>query len=194
MSLIENLLGSQGGNVINQLGRQFGLDPQQASSALDALLPSVAAGFKREATSPTGLESLLGALGGGQHQRYVDDLMSLGRPETVRDGNGILGHIFGSKDVSREVANRASAQSGVSPDVLKQMLPVLAALVMGALSKRQSGAATTSGFSLPGMGGLTGQPSGGGLLDALAPMLDSNRDGSVVDDVMGMIGKFMGGR
>jgi len=28
----------------------------------------------------------------------------------------------------------------------------------------------------------------------LAPMLDSNRDGSMVDDVVGMIGKFMGGR
>lgn len=197
MNMIDSLLGAQGGAIVQQLGRQFGLDERQASSALGALLPSLAAGFKREASSPVGLESLLGALAGGQHTRYVEDLQSLGRPDTVADGNGILGHIFGSKDVSREVANRASAQSGVGPDVLKQMLPVVAALVMGALSKRQAGGpADTAGFSLPGLGGLQGQSAGpgGGLLDVLTPMLDADRDGSVVDDVMGMIGKFMGGR
>jgi len=44
--------------------------------------------------------------------------------KTVQDGNGILGHIFGSKDVSREVAARASAQSGVGADVLKKLLPI----------------------------------------------------------------------
>jgi hypothetical protein len=194
MNMIDSLLGAQGGAIVQQLGRQFGLDEQQASSALGALLPSLAAGFRREASSQPGLESLLGALAGGQHQRYVDDLQALGQPDAVADGNGILGHIFGSKEVSREVASRASAQSGVGADVLKQMLPVAAALVMGALSRRQAGgAATTAGVSLPGLGGLSGTP-GGGLLDALTPMLDADRDGSVVDDVMGMIGKFMGGR
>ena len=201
MNMIDSLLGAQGGAIVQQLGRQFGLDEQQASSALGALLPSLAAGFTREASSPAGLESLLGALAGGQHSRYVEDLQSLGRPDTVADGNGILGHIFGSKDVSREVANRASAQSGVGPEVLKQMLPVVAALVMGALARRQGGgAASTAGVSISGLGGLAGlgggsaAQAGGGLLDVLTPMLDADRDGSVVDDVMGMIGKFMGGR
>lgn len=195
MNMIESLLGSHSGTLVRHLGQQFGLDESQASSALGALLPSLAAGFQREASSPTGLESLLGALAGGQHQRYVEDAQVLGRPDTVADGNGILGHIFGSKDVSREVANRASAQSGISSDVLKRMLPVVAAMVMGALARRQSGATTSNaGFSLPGMGGMGGQQAGGGLLDVLSPMLDANRDGSMVDDVMGMIGKFMGGR
>ena len=197
MNPIEMLLGAQSDTIIGQLGRQFGLDPSQASSALGALLPSLAAGISQGASTPAGLESLLGTLSGGGHQRYLDDIASLGRPETAADGNGILGHIFGSKAVSREVANRASAQSGVGPDVLKRMLPVVAALVMGALSKRQAGAATGgAGFSLPGLGGLPGQSggAGGGLLDFIAPMLDANRDGSIVDDVMGMIGKVMGGR
>ena len=44
----------------------------------------------------------------------------------------------------------------------------------------------------PAKGGLGG--SGGGIVDMLTPLLDSNRDGSVVDDVVGMIGKFLGGR
>jgi hypothetical protein len=191
MNMLDALLGSQGKAVLQQLGQQFGLNEDQASSALGALLPALAAGFQRNASSASGLESLLGALSGGRHLQYLDDLGSLNSPDTVLDGNGILGHIFGSKDVSREVAQRAAAQSGVGADVLKRMLPVLATIVMGALAKQQLGGASAQAGLRPGAGGPA---RGGGLLDVLAPMLDSNRDGSMVDDVIGMIGKFMGGR
>lgn len=191
MNMLEGLLGDQAGGAVEQLSRQFGLNSSQTSSALGALLPAVAAGFQRNASSQSGLEALLGALGSGRHGQYADDLQSLAQPGTVDDGNGILGHIFGSKDVSREVARQASAQSGVGTDVLKQMLPVVAAMVMGAMAKKQFGGAPAQG----GLGAAPGQGGGGGgILDMLAPMLDSNRNGSAVDDVIGMIGKFMGGR
>lgn len=188
MDMLESLLGEQSRGVVRQLGQQFGLDESQASSALAAMLPAVAAGFRNNASSGAGLESLIGALASGGHQRYVDDPSSLAHPATVQDGNGILGHIFGTKEVSREVARRASAQSGFSSDVLKQMLPIAATLIMAALAKRQFGGA---GAPAPPLGAPAGS---GGLLDALTPMLDANRDGSMVDDVVGMIGKFVGGR
>ena len=44
MNMIESLLGSQSGTLVRHLGQQFGLDESQASSALGALLPSLAAG------------------------------------------------------------------------------------------------------------------------------------------------------
>jgi hypothetical protein len=185
MSLLEQLLGGRNSAAVDQIGRQLGLDPSTTQSALDALLPSVAAGVQRNAATPQGLEALLGALGGGQHQRYVDNPAVLAQPDAVEDGNGILGHIFGSKDVSREVAARAAAQTGIGQDVLKQMLPMVAALVMGALAR--------GGAQGGGVGGLqaglnpTGS-AGGGILDMLTPMLDANRDGSMIDD---LIGKFL---
>lgn len=188
MDLLASLLGDQNGPIVSQLGRQFGLDDRQAASALGALMPALAAGLKNQATSPGGLEALLGALGSGGHARYLDDLGSLARPETVADGNGILGHVFGSKDVSRQVAQHAAAQSGVGADLLKKMLPVAAAMLMGAMAKRQFGGVPQSG---PSLGSMTG---GGGLLDSLSSMLDRDRDGSMADDVVGMLGKFMGGR
>lgn len=188
MNVIETLLGEQAGDAVEQLGRQFGLDGSQASSALAALLPALAAGFQRRASSPSGLEALLGALSGGQQHRHLDGFSSLGQPETIDAGNGILGQIFGSKDVSREVARRASAQTGIGSEILKQMLPVAASLVMGTLARRQFGGAPAR----PAQFGASAEA--GGLLDALTPLLDSNRDGSMVDDVIGMIDKFMGGR
>lgn len=203
MNILETMLAAQNGGAVNQLGRQFGLNDDQVSSALSALVPALATGFARNATSAGGLDGLLGALAGGRHAGYLDDLSSLAHPTATDDGNGILGHVLGSKDASRQVAAQAAMSSGVGADVLRKMLPVVAAMMMGAMAKRAAGHAAVPG-GLPGglghmlPGGLGanagGVGAGGGLLDMLAPMLDRNRDGSVVDDVAGMLGKMLGGR
>jgi hypothetical protein len=191
MTILDELLGGDAGSVVQQVGRQFGLDESQASSALGALLPALVAGLHQNASSASGLESLEAAMLGGRHHSFLDDLQSLGRPDTVNVGNDILGQIFGSKDVSREVAQRASAQAGIGTDILKRMLPVVATLVMGALARQQFGGASARAGMVPSPAQRT---QGGGLLDILSPMLDANRDGTMVDDVIGMIGKAMGGR
>lgn len=182
MNMLDAILGAQGGTGAQQLGRQFGLEESQVSSALSALVPALAAGFQQNMSSPQGLDGLLSALGGGRHQQYVDDPNALGRPDTTADGNGILGHIFGSKDVSRQVASRASAKTGISESVLKSMLPVVAAMAMGSMSKQVAASPTQA----------TGARPAGDLLGMLTPMLDANRDGSIVDDVVGMLGRFSG--
>jgi hypothetical protein len=181
MNILDEILSAQGGGAAQQLGRQFGLDESQVSAALSALVPALAAGLQSNMSSPQGLAGLVSALGGGQHQRYVEDPGALGRPETTADGNGILGHIFGSKDVSRQVASRASAQTGIGEGVLKSMLPVVAAMAMGAMSKRMAAAPAAPGVQ-----------ASGDLLGMLTPMLDANRNGSIVDDVMGLLGRFSG--
>lgn len=196
MNILDALLAAQNGGAVQQLGRQFGLDDRQVTSALSALVPALASGFARNATSQGGLDGLLGALAGGRHAGYLDDLGSLAQASTTADGNGILGHVLGSKDVSRRVAAQAASSSGVGADVLKKMLPVVAAMMMGAMAKRATGG-SAMGSGLPGGLGASlggGSAAGGGLLDMLAPMLDRDRDGSVVDDVTGMLGRMLGGR
>ena len=126
----------------------------------------------------------MAALSGGAHQQYLDDPSTLAAEDTTRDGNGILGHLFGSKEVSRQVAAQASAKTGIGVDILKRMLPVVASLAMGALSKQSA----ASGYRTDAAAGQ------GGVLGMVGSLLDSNRDGSIADDVMGMLGKFMGGR
>ncbi|HEX6133519.1 MAG TPA: hypothetical protein VFZ24_06135, partial [Longimicrobiales bacterium] len=67
------------------------------------------------------------------------------------------------------------------PSTLKQMLPLLASLAMGALAKQKKGATS---------GGAGAAPSGG-LAGMLEPLLDRDRDGSMVDDVGGMLGGLL---
>ncbi len=179
MDLLNLLLNQGGGQAVRQLGNNFGLDENQTVSVLSNLLPALGQGLARNASAQGGLDSLLGALTGGQHQRYLEDPSILNQPDTVNDGNGILGHILGSKEVSRSLAQRASERTGIGADILKKMLPLVATLAMGALSRQTAGVRQTPGAS-----------AADGLTGILGQFLDSNRDGSVLDDVLGMASKF----
>ena len=182
MNILDAIVNAQDGAAVQRLGSQVGLAPDQATAALSALMPALAGGFQRNLQSQGGLESLMAALSSGNHRQYLDNPTSLADPSAVTDGNGILGHLLGSKDASREVANRAAAQTGLSPDVLKRLLPLAATLMMGAFSKQSGNVSSTS--AAPG-------GAGGGIAAMLTPLLDQNRDGSIIDDVTSMIGGFM---
>ena len=179
MDLLNALMGASGSGGIQKLGDQFGLDSSQVEKVLGGVVPALGGGLKRNASSAGGLEALLGALQNGGHQRYVDDPAAATSTDAIADGNNILGHILGSKDVSRNVAAQASQTSGVSTDLVKQMLPMVATMVMGTLSKQ-----TDSGRQAQQLAG------GGDMQGMLASMLDQDGDGSAIDDVLDIAKKF----
>jgi hypothetical protein len=182
MNIFDSILSAGNGAAVRQLGSQFGLDEAQTSSALSALVPALSAGLRQNMQSTDGLTGVINALSSGRHRQYIEEPSSLDRADTVADGNGILGHILGSKDVSRQVAARASEQTGLGSDVLKRMLPLAATLVMGAMSRQ----AASGGASSLASG------AGGGLLEMLGGALDRNKDGSPLDDITGMLGRSLG--
>lgn len=178
MNLLETILNSQDGALVRQIASRLDLDEDKARTAMNALLPALGKGLNRNAASPQGLQDLLGALSRGDHARYIEQPESLGQAVAVEEGNGILGHIFGSKEVSRQVAARAAERTGIDTSVLKQMLPLLATAAMGALSRSGAGAGQSADPGA-GLGGMLGQ------------MLDADKDGSVVDDLIGLAGRFL---
>ena len=194
---ILEILGKGGG--LQSLAREFGLSETQASSSAEALVPALLGGFKKQAQAqPTGLDGLVGMLGGLGGGGMVDEVLAP-RPTNVNAGNDILGQIFGSRDVSRTVAQNAATRTGLDPSLLKKMLPVLAMLVGGYMSRRggssMAPSAQPSGGGLGDiLGGLLGggggqaTPSGGA--GGLASMLDLDGDGNPLDDILGMAGKF----
>ncbi|MEM8636055.1 MAG: DUF937 domain-containing protein, partial [Pseudomonadota bacterium] len=135
-NLFDMIAGAAGGGALKQVGEQFGLTESQTQGAVKALLPAISGGLKRNASDPQGLQALLGALDQGQHDEYIERPERLGDASTVEDGNAILGHLLGSKDMSRQVAAQASQRSGVDNGIMKQMLPLVAAMAMGSLSKQ----------------------------------------------------------
>jgi hypothetical protein len=202
--------------AIGSIAQQLGVDEQMAATGAGALLPAILGGFKKTAQAqPSGLDGLggiLGQLGGGG---LLDSVLSP-EPTPVEKGNDVLGQIFGSKDVSRSVADHASAQTGVDSSLLKKMLPILAMLVAGYMAKQAGGeqggglggliggmlgggGQAAGGGGLGGMlgnvlggalgGGQQAAPAGGGL-GGLGSLLDMNGDGNPLDDIIGMAGRM----
>ena len=190
---ITEILAQMGG--LQSMARELGVSESQAANGADALIPAILGGFKKQAQSqPAGLDGLgglLGQLGGGG---LLDDVLAP-QPTNVSRGNDVLGQIFGSKDVSRTVAQNAASQSGLDPSLLKKMLPMLAMLVAGYMAKQPSaGAAAQPSASAGGLGGILGSLLGGRSAgrSGLGSMLDMNGDGNPLDDILRMAGKALG--
>lgn len=193
---LTDILAQMGG--IQSMARELGVSESQATAGAAALLPALLGGFKKQAR-PSGLEGLVGMLGNLGGGGLLDDVLGP-QPTNVARGNDVLGQIFGSPDVSRTVASRASSQTGLDPALLKKMLPMLAMLVAGYMA-RQGGAGNAAAPSASGpdlgglLGGLLGGGQGGGAgrsaQGGLASMLDLDGDGNPLDDILGMAGKLM---
>ena len=190
----------------DRLVQELGVSREQAASGAQALIPAILGGFKKQAQSQprglAGLGGLLGQMGGGS---LLDQVLAPQQTD-VSPGNEVLGQIFGSKDVSRTVAQNAATQTGLEPTLLKKMLPMLAMLVAGYMAKQPAaGPEETPGNAMGGaaggglgglLGGLLGGQGAGRALpesgaSGLASMLDLNGDGNPLDDILRMAGRAM---
>ncbi len=138
LPLFDMLSNSQNGHGMEMLARQFGLSQQQTQAAVEALLPAFSQGLKRNASDPYGVGAFMTAMATGQHAKYFEDAQNAFSPQGVQEGNGVLGHLFGSKDLSRAVASQAAQATGIGQQVLQQMLPVIASMIMGGLFKQST--------------------------------------------------------
>ena len=170
---IMDLLTTLGGNgSVGELGKKLNLGGAETKSLVSALGPALLRSMQKQTASPNGLEAFTNALRSGKHQQYLDRPELMQSNDAVMDGNKILGHLFGSKDVSRNVAANAAKSTGIDTSIIKKALPLLAGLAMGAVSKKSD----------------AGQASGG--LGSLLGMADADGDGLGLDDVLSMAKKL----
>lgn len=161
----------QQSGVVDSMARELNVDPATAKLATSALLPAIVAGLGRTTTqaAPSGgsLGDLIGSvMGGSKGVAEAGGLGGIGSilldqvlkkdPTPPQAGNDILGQIFGSKDVSRGVADEVAGSTGIPAELIKKMLPIIAMAVVGYMMKDGKGAAGT---------GAPTDESGGGLLD-----------------------------
>ena len=189
---IKEILAQTGG--LQAMAKELGISEADATNGAQALAPAILGGFKKQAQAQpggfAGLQDLVGQLGGGG---LLDNVLSP-QPTDVHRGDDVLGQIFGTKDVSRAVAQDASARTGLDPSLLKKMLPIVAMMITGFMGKQQGNVAA-AGAGAGGVGALLGGLLGGGAssgtssLAGLASMLDLDGDGNPLDDLLRMAGR-----
>jgi hypothetical protein len=199
---LTQILAQMGG--LQAMARELGVNEQQAASGAEALLPALLGGFKKQVSGGAGgsaglgglggLLGQLGAMGGGG---LMDEVLAP-RPTDVSRGNAVLGQIFGSKDVSRAVAQGAASRTGLDPSLLQRMLPMLAMLVSGWMARQAGGAgaapaaaaaataaATAAGGGLGSLGGGLGGALGG-LMAAASGASGASRSGAPAGGLAGL--------
>ncbi len=204
MFSLQDLLGSEQGNqAIEQISQNVGADNSMVSTAIQAALPALINGLANNTSTQEGAESLNNALEEDHDGSVLDNIGGIAGmifggqtpPTPAMNAGGILGHILGDKQDT--VAEEVSQRSGISMDQVVQILMFLAPIVMGYLGRQKQ----QQGVGADGLGGLLGgllgggqtqsQSSGNSILDMASNMLDSDHDGSVIDDLASMAGKYI---
>lgn len=189
LDLIKSQL-SQG--AVTEISNRLGIDPGVAGTAVNALLPSLLGGLANNAQSPDGAQGILAALDRDHNGSVMDDLggfISQLSGGGSQDGSKIVNHILGDK--SETLAQGVSQQTGIGMGQVMGLMSTLAPIVMGALGKQKN----EQGLDVAGLAGmLMGQKQGmqEAGLGSLLSLLDSNKDGNIMDDAMGMLGNFFG--
>ncbi len=183
--LLDLLNSDLGKSLVSNTSAQLGQDKSKTASALNTALPLILGAMKNNASTKQGAQGLLGALSGKHDGSLLNNIGGLlGNSDVLNDGAGILGHVFNGKE--QNVAKAVSAKSGMDASSSMDLLKMAAPFVMAYLGKqtRQQNVNDENG-----LGNLIGGMLGGGAQkeqSLITKILDSNGDGSVIDDLIGM--------
>ncbi|WP_299104936.1 DUF937 domain-containing protein [uncultured Tenacibaculum sp.] len=191
MEGILDLLNSDlGKTIISGVAGSTGQDTNKTGSVLTMALPVLMKAMQRNASTPEGAEGLMGALSKKHDGGILDNLGDLFQggvnADVLQDGGKILGHVLGNKQqgVEQVIGQKAGIDAGSVANILKTAAPIL----MGVLGKQTRQSNVNNSGDLSGLlGGLLGGSSAQKEQSFLEQILDADGDGSVVDDVAGMV-------
>jgi hypothetical protein len=199
MFSLEDLLGQAAGNsALGQISQQVGADSGLTSKVISMALPAILGGLTKQASNPETAGGLANALTNDHDGSILDNLGGFfggqTAPSPQTDGGGILSHIFGSQQ--GQVTEQISQNSGMGIGQVAQILMTLAPLVMGFFGKQQSQQGLNQGGIMDMIMGTQqrAQSSGNPMMDLASSFLDSDHDGSAMDDIASMALKYMTNR
>lgn len=169
-NLFEELQGMMGPKLNESLGSKYNLSEEQTKGALDTIGPLILGGLKRQKDDHGGEERVDHILNKYGNEDSLDDIdayfnkkeADMGEPDPG------LGGLLG--DSGHQAAKMMEQQFKLPEGLGKKLIPMLAPIILGGLIKKSK---DTGG--------------GGGSLGGLASMLDRDGDGSILDDVAGMV-------
>lgn len=191
MSGILDLLNSDlGKTIISGVSNQTNQPQNKTQDVLTMALPVLMAAMKRNAATPQGAEGLMSALNSKHDGSILDNLGGLfnggSSNDVMTDGGKILGHVLGGKQ--QQVASALGAKTGMDANSVAQILKVAAPILLGVLGSQAKKQQVNNAGGLENLlGSMLGGSSNKSEQSFLESILDANGDGSVIDDVAGMV-------
>jgi hypothetical protein len=185
MSGLEDLLAQI---PTSDIASKIGVDEGEVNKAVQLLVPVLVGGLHENAQDPdhaskieSAADSHAGLLDGGVNLDHVDE----------QEGQQAIARIFGGNDAA-QVASALAGGGGGDSNLLKQLLPILAPIVLAYVGKQ-----------LSGKSGAPAAAGGGALNDVLGSILGGmggNKSlGTVLGNVLGskagdILGGLLGGK
>lgn len=170
-NILEDFMGSMGSQVTDQLASSLGIDKGIAGAVIPQVLPMILGGLKKQKDERGGearVDHILNKYGSSS---VLDDIGGLFSSK-AQDSNPdpALGGLLGNAGV--EASNLFGKQFNLDSGLASKIIPMLAPVVLGYLTKQKNDGAGSSG---------------------IAALLDQDGDGSVLDDVAGFLMNGLGG-
>lgn len=190
MDLMQILMQQLSGDGVKQISQKIGADESTTNQAIGTALPVLISALAKNSSQQSGAEDLHRAL--QDHDGGILDNLSgyLNEGSAGSSGAAILGHVLGNRQDN--VTNALSQQTGLDKGSIFQLLATLAPMLMGALGKTQA----QGGFDPGSLSGyLNGQKqqvqqTSPDIMGTLTSLLDSDKDGSIIDDLGNIAGKI----
>ena len=116
-----------------ELGRAFGLSPDDVEKVAEALLPDLALKVEKRSLSQDGLANIVDLI--AATKPIAEDPKQLDRTTAQSVGIPILEELLGSKDGSRFLAARTARRTGVSADKIEDLLPGIGTMAMAGVAR-----------------------------------------------------------
>lgn len=178
------------GGAARAMAQRIGVSEGTANTAVQLAVPMILAAMARNASEPVGAENLHRAVQKDHDGSIFDNLTGyLGNPQSA-NGSGILDHVFGSQQPA--IASNLSQATGLDQNSAARVLEMVAPLVMGAVGQQTQ----QNGLDVSGLTNLLdqeqqqAQATAPDLMSSINSMLDRNNDGSSMDDLAAIAGKF----
>lgn len=169
-SLLEDFMGSMGSQVTDQLSSSLGIDNKTAGAIIPQVLPMILGGLKKQKDERGGAERVDHILNKYGSSSVLDDIGGLFSSK-AQDSNPdpALGGLLG--DAGVQASNLFGKQFSLDGNTASKIIPMLAPVVLGFLTKKRDSGTGSSG---------------------IASLLDQDGDGSVLDDVAGFLMSGLG--
>ena len=177
------------------LAAKYGITPAAAQGAMASLLPSLVGGIESNTMTRGGIADLMQAMSSGHHQNVIDNPALIGHPDTIADGNGIIGHLLGPSGLPQSTLQAAAGQAGVPASLMSGMAPMIAVFLIGWLFRNSGGmlgniigsAMGGGGVSMPQMPPMGRPATGGGMMPPLPDLKNITAGNNPYGDIANSI-------
>lgn len=193
-SLIDQIMSMVGPEVTNQLSSNLNVDQKTAQSILPQVAPLILGGLKRQMETHGGADRanhILNKYGDESVLDNIAGLFSNKAQDTSPDPR--LGGLLGDSGV--QASNMLSQQFNLDKDTAMKLIPMLAPIILGALSRMRN----QKGVGAQGIASLIDQNGDGQILDDVARFLMAGLSGSSTGTAGsrsaggGLLGGLLGG-